>query len=241
MAKKDAAQSAGKPAKTSRTKQLIESYRITKERDPKIGLWVAGTFVLAAALGFVLFHLVGGSGVLGIVVSIIGAVLFGTLGALIVFGRRAQRSAYDSMEGQVGAAAAALNMLRRGWNVTPAVAFTKQQDVVHRVVGPPGIVLVGEGHAGRVKSLLVSERKKHERVAYEVPISEVVCGREEGQVPLPKLMRHLQKMKRQLKPADMTDVLNRLKALDANRSAVPLPKGPMPTSMKGMRSQMRGR
>jgi hypothetical protein len=39
----------------------------------------------------------------------------------------------------------------------------------------------------------------------------------------------------------MTDVLARLKALDANRSNIPLPKGPMPTSMKGQRQNMRGR
>ena len=160
---------------------------------------------------------------------------------LIVFSRKAQTAAYSQMEGQAGAAAAALNVLKRGWKVDPAVGFTKQQDVVHRVVGPPGIVLVGEGQSTRVRSLLASERRKHERVAAEVPITEVVCGRGEGEVPLPKLMRHLQKMKRQLRPADMTDLLHRLKALDATRGALPLPKGPVPTSMKGMRGQMRGR
>ena len=31
------------------------------------------------------------------------------------------------------------------------------------------------------------------------------------------------------------------RALDANRSNIPLPKGPVPTSMKGMRQNMRGR
>ncbi len=39
----------------------------------------------------------------------------------------------------------------------------------------------------------------------------------------------------------MTDILNRLKALDANRSTIPIPKGPVPTSMKGMRQNMNGR
>ena len=115
---------------------------------------------------------------------------------MIIFGRRAQRAAYDQMDGQRGSAAAALNMLRRGWKVDPAIAFTKQQDVVHRVVGPPGIVLVGEGNPTRVKQLLVNERRKHERVAAETPIHEVVCGRGEGEVPLPKLVRHVQKLGR---------------------------------------------
>jgi hypothetical protein len=112
---------------------------------------------------------------------------------------------------------------------------------VHRVVGPPGIVLVGEGNPHRLRQLMTSERRKHERVAAEVPIHEIICGREEGQVPLPKLARRIQKLGRQVKPAEMTDILNRLKALDAQRSAIPLPKGPIPTNMKGMRGNMRGR
>lgn len=229
------------PSSMNRRQQLVETYRITKRSDRHIGLILLGTFLVVGLLGFVVFRVLPGSGAIEWVLSVVGGILFGTLAVLIVFSRRAQKAAYSQMEGQPGAAAAALNVLRRGWKVAPAVAFTKQQDVVHRVVGPPGIVLVGEGNPGRVRQLLTSERRKHERVAAEVPITEVVCGRGEGEVPLPKLMRHLQKMKRQLRPADMTDVLNRIKAMDANRSAVPLPKGPVPTSMKGMRSQMRGR
>jgi hypothetical protein len=88
---------------------------------------------------------------------------------------------------------------------------------------------------------MTAERRKHERVASEVPIHEVVCGNGEGQVPLPKLVKHVQKLGKSVKPAEMTDILNRLKALDATRSNIPLPKGPVPTSMKGMRGQMRGR
>jgi hypothetical protein len=48
-------------------------------------------------------------------------------------------------------------------------------------------------------------------------------------------------MPKALKPAQMTDILQRIKALDANRSNIPMPKGPVPTSMKGMRGNMRGR
>jgi hypothetical protein len=133
-------------------------------------------------------------------------------------------------------------MLKRGWKTEPVIAFTKQQDVVHRVVGPPGIVLVGEGTShSRLRQLMISERRKHQRVASEFPIHEVVVGHGEGEVPLPKLVRHVSKLGRAVKPADMTDLLNRLKAMDANRSNIPLPKGPVPTSMKGMRQNMRGR
>jgi hypothetical protein len=229
------------PEKMSRTKQFIETYRMARKSDPRLGLWVLGSFLLGAAVGFGIFWLLPSSGILHIVLSVVGALLLGTLLAMIVFGRRAQKAAYTQMEGQPGAAAAALRMLRRGWKSDPVIAFTKQQDIVHRVVGPPGIVLVGEGNPHRLRQLMTSERRKHERVASEVPIHEVVCGNGEGQVPLPKLARHIQKLGRSVKPAEMTDILNRLKALDANRSAIPLPKGPVPTSMKGMRQNMRGR
>ena len=225
--------------KMSRRKQIVQTYRMAKKSDTRIGLWIALAFLVGAAVGFGLFFFLPGPGLL---FPIIGALLFGFLAAMIIFGRRAQRAAYDQMDGQRGSAAAALNMLRRGWKVDPAIGFTKQQDVVHRVVGPPGIVLVGEGSPTRVKQLLVNERRKHERVAAETPIHEVVCGRGEGEVPLPKLVRHVQKLgKKGLKPAEMTDLLYRIKALDANRSNIPLPKGPVPTSMKGHRGNLRGR
>jgi hypothetical protein len=227
---------------TSRRAQIMQTYQMAKRTDRHLGLIILGVFVVGAAVGFGLMWLLPGSGVLSLVISIIGALLIGALCALLVFGRRAQRAAYQQMEGQPAAAAGALQMLRRGWKVDPVVGFTKQQDVVHRVVGPPGIVLVGEGSSpNRVRQLLATERKKHERVAYEVPIHEIVAGRGEGEVPLPKLVRHVQKLGRSVKPAEMTDILQRLKALDAQRGKLPLPKGPVPTSMKGMRSQQRGR
>lgn len=230
------------PEKMSRRKQFAQTYRMAHKTDRALPWWILGTFVLGAAVGFVVLWLLPGSGTLSLVLSIVSALLLGVLGALIIFGRRAQNAAYSQMEGQPGAAAAALQMLRRGWKVEPVVAFTKQQEVVHRVVGPPGIVLVGEGSSpNRLRSLLVTERRKLERVVADTPITEVVCGNGEGQVPLTKLVRHVTKIGKLVKPAEMTDILGRLRAFDANRSNIPLPKGPMPTSMKGMRGNQRGR
>ncbi|MGO4258913.1 DUF4191 domain-containing protein [Marmoricola sp. RAF53] len=231
MAKKD-------PSKPGRIKQIIETYQLTRKNDPRIGWILLGVFLLAGGAGFALvLLLLRGS----LVFPIVFGVLTGILGVLIVFGRRAQRAALGSIEGQPGAAAAALGMLRRGWKTDPAIAFTKQQDVIHRLVGPPGIVLIAEGNPNRLKPLMASERRKHERVAAETPIHEVYVGDGPGEVPLTKLVKHVSKLGRNIKPAQMTDVLARLKALDANRSNVPLPKGPVPTSMKGARQNMRGR
>ncbi|WP_323790950.1 DUF4191 domain-containing protein [Nocardioides sp.] len=229
------------PLKMSRRRQVVETYRMSKQGDPRIGLWMLGSFLVFGALGFGLFTLLPGSGTAKMVFAIIGGVMIGFLAMMIVFSRRAQNAAFKRLEGQAGAGARALSMLRRGWRVDEVVGFTKQQDMVHRVVGPPGIVLVGEGNPNRLKALMAGERRKHERVASETPIHEVIVGNGEGQVPLPKLMKHVRKLGRQVKPAEVTDLLARLRALDAQRPKVPLPRGPVPTSMKGMRGNMRGR
>jgi len=227
-----------KPAGSGRTAQLLQAYRLTKEVDPKIGLILLATFLFAAAVAYALLFLIPPGWV---VVDVMLAVMIGVLAALIVFTRRATAAQYKQIEGKPGAALAALSLLKRGWHTDQAVAFNRNQDVVHRVVGPPGIVLVGEGNPTRLKQLLAQERVKHTRVAADAPLHEVVVGYGEGQVPLPKLSKTVSRMKRQVKPAEITDIRARLKALDATRSAVPMPKGPVPTSMKGMRGNLRGR
>jgi hypothetical protein len=239
MAKKDKA-STNDPAKMSRRRQIVETYRMTKESDRVIGLWMLGAFLVFGAVGFGIFWILPGTGTFALVISIIGGTMVGLLAMMIIFSRRAQRAGYNRLSGQVGGGARALTMLRRGWKVDEVIGFTKQQDLVHRVVGPPGIVLVGEGNAHRLRQLMASERRRHERVASDIPIHEVVVGDDEGQVPIRKLVKHVQKLGRKVKPAEITDLLARLRALDAARPKVPMPKGPVPTSMKGLRSQMRG-
>src|SRR4051794_13328212 len=219
----------------NRRQQFTATWKMAREHDKALVPWVLGAAVLAGAAMFALSRFIMGSGYLFWFITILTTILAAVLAGLIVFGRRAQRAMYGRIDGQIGAAASALSMLRKGWKTDPMVAFTKQQDVVHRVVGPPGIVLVGEGNATRLKALLATERKKHARVVPDVPIHEVICGNGENEVTLAKLVKHVTKLGRGVTPASQTDVLNRLKALDANRNALAMPKGPMPTSMKGQR------
>jgi hypothetical protein len=223
--------------KPKRTSQLRQAYKATKALDPQLGLILLSVFVGVAAVAGLAIGFLAQTLIFGIIIGL----LAGSLATLIVFGRRAQAANYGSLEGKPGAAAAALGMLRRGWKVEPMVAFTKQQDLVTRVVGPPGIVLIGDGNVNRLKPLMASERRRHAQVASETPIHEVYLGDGEGQVPLRKIVRHVSKMKRAIKPAEMTDILQRLKAVDARRGTMPIPKGPVPTSMKGQRSNLRGR
>ncbi|HEX7738732.1 MAG TPA: DUF4191 family protein, partial [Marmoricola sp.] len=136
--------------KTGRIKQIVSTYRLAKQGDPQLGLILLGVFVVVGVLGFVLAVLT----LKGVVFPIVFGVLVGSLATLIVFGRRAQRSALAQIEGKPGAAASALGLLRRGWTTEPMIGFTKQQDVVTRLVGPPGIVLIGEGNPNRLKPLI---------------------------------------------------------------------------------------
>ena len=231
MAKKDAAEK-----KQGRLKQILAAYRMTAKQDKKIGWVLLGVFFGIAAIFAVLAIFVGPWfvwTVLGIPVAL--------LATTVIFGRRVERAAYKQIEGQTGAAASALQTLRRGWTVSPAIAVTKNADIVHRVVGRPGIVLVGEGQASRVKNLLGAERKKHERVAGGAPVTVLVAGDGDGEIGIRKLSKHVMKLPPVLQPSEITDLLARLKALDAVRPQVPMPKGPLPTSMKGVRQAMKGR
>jgi uncharacterized protein DUF4191 len=229
MAGKDAKPAKAKkdPAtpKSSRTGQIRAAYKMTRQVDPLVG-WITlgvglAAFVVVLAIGFIVGQ--------PIIFGLFG-LMVGFLAATIIFGRRAEKAAFAQVEGQPGAAAAALNMLRRGWTVTPGVAATRNQDIVHRAVGRAGVVLVGEGSPARVGSLLASERKKVSRFVPDVPIYEVQAGNEEGQVPLRRLNSKLMKMPRNLKNDQVTEVNRRLKALGTMN--LPIPKGPMPKGMK---------
>ena len=144
---------------------------------------------------------------------------------MLLFGRFAQTAQYSTIEGQPGAAAAVLQSMRGNWTVTPAIAANRNMDVVHRAVGRPGVVLVGEGSPTRLPSLLAAEKKRVARVAFDVPIHDYQVGDGQGQIPLRKLQRKIMKLPRDLKGTEVADLNFRLKALPQTLQA---PKGPMP-------------
>lgn len=221
-------QTEGTPGgKSGRVAQMRAAYVMTREQEPRIGLLLIGILLASIAVFTGIGFLVGSPlywGVLGLPM--------GVLAATIVFGRRVERAAYTRIEGQLGAGASALQTLRRGWTIEPSVAVTRNQDVVHRAVGRPGIVLVGEGSSNRIGHLLANEKRKHARVAPETPIYDIIVGDGEGQVPLRRLAKHVMRLPANLRPAQVNELLRRLKALSANRQQVPIPKGPLPKGMK---------
>ncbi|OUZ09483.1 hypothetical protein BHE97_10530 [Aeromicrobium sp. PE09-221] len=224
-----------------RIAQMRQAYRNTKQTDPRLGWILLAIWVVTAAITATLSTLLVGTGWFSIILTVFLSIAVASLATITVFGRRAEKSMYQQAEGQLGAGGAALTMLRRGWTVKQAVGFNKQQDVVHRVIGRPGVILVGEGSPGRTKNLLTSEAKKHARIVGEdVPVTMLMVGRGEGEVPLPKLVKTVRKLPKKIKGAQQTEVLYKVKALDSMRPAAPMPRGPMPTSMKGARKMMRG-
>jgi hypothetical protein len=197
-------------------KQFRLVWKQLREVDDRFGIYV----FLGAIVGLLV-----GVGV-GFLITIwampLFGVLFAGLGALATFNRRVQKAQYSAIEGQPGAAAAVLNTMRGQWFVTPAVAITAKQDMVHRVVGRPGIVLVGEGASQRVKGLLAKERKRLSKVAGDTTVTTIVVGERDGEVPLKKLQVRISKLPRNLKKTEVPKLERRLKPLD---KAPPIPKG----------------
>ncbi len=219
-----------KAVRKRKTAQVRAAFTMTRRSDPKMLPIVLG-IVLAVLLAFVLIGFLVGHPIYFSILGLLAAAAAGT----IVFSRRAQAAAFGQVEGQPGAAAAVLQSMRGDWRVTPAVEVTRTSDLVHRVVGRPGVILVAEGGT-RTRELLIAQGKKVRRVIGETPVYEVVVGDADQQVPLRKLSSHLTKLPRNLKPAQVNTIDARLKAINLT---VPMPKGPLPKGLKMPRGKMR--
>src|SRR4051812_42528449 len=207
----------------SQVGMIKQAYTLTRKNDPKLPWILLITFVAVFAVVELIAVLLGSPWLFLPI-----AILLGALAALVIFGRRAQGTAYRQVEGQPGAAAWVLEGMRGDWRVTSGVAGTTQLDAVHRVLGRPGIVLVAEGSPGRVRNLLAQEKKKVARVVGDTPIYDIIVGDDEGQVPLRKLSAHVMKLPRNLTAAEVNALGRRMSALGGPRmppAGGPLPRG----------------
>jgi hypothetical protein len=217
----------GRP-KVSRLKKLggqarmmKQAYSLTRTNDPKLP-WIMLIAFVAVAAVIELIGILIDSPFLFLPLALVA----GALAALIVFGRRAQGSAYRQVEGQPGAAAWVLEGMRGDWRVSSGVAGTAQLDAVHRVLGRPGVILVAEGVPSRVRGLLAQEKKKVARIVGDTPIYDIVVGDDEGQIPLRKLSSHVMKLPRNLTAAEVNALGRRMSAMGGSR--MPVPGGPLP-------------
>jgi hypothetical protein len=210
--------------KKVRFQTFRDAYKVTKSVKPWIGAGIFGVFAITWAIGIAIGIFVGHPIYLGFVTLPVAL-----LAAMFFFTRIASSAAYVSIEGQMGAGASVLMAIRKGWITTPAVAVTKNQDMVHRSIGRAGIVLTGEGTQA-VRTMLQDERRKAERFAPGVPVIEIYVGDGADQVPLRKLQKRLAKLPKKLSAHQMREVRARFKAVGG--MSMPIPKGPMP---KGIR------
>jgi hypothetical protein len=234
------AKAARKAAGKERRRQLWQAFTIQRQEDKRLLPYMIGAFVLIVGVSVATAVWSGGSTMITMIP--LGVVL-GVLVAFIIFGRRAQRSVYRKAEGQTGAAAWALDNLRGKWRVTPGVAATGNFDAVHRVIGRPGIILVAEGSASRLKPLLAQEKKRTARLVGDIPIYDIIVGNGDGEVPLAKLERHLTRLPANITVKQMDSLESRLSALGSRAGTAAMPKGPLPATakMRGVQRTVRRR
>lgn len=230
-AAKKAAAKQKRQASMARFKQMFEAFKMQRREDRLLLPLMLGAF-LGVTLVVFLLGLIWGLHWFFLPVGI----ALGVLAAVIIFGRRVQSNVYRKAEGQPGAGGWALENLRGKWHLSQAVSGTSQLDAVHRVIGRPGVVLVGEGAPHRVKNLMSQEKKRVSRLVGDTPIYEFVVGNEQGQVPISKLQSRIMKLPRNINAGQVDSLDKRLSALASRNDS--MPKGPMPQGAK-MRNMQR--
>jgi hypothetical protein len=214
----------GAPEKQSQLAVVKDAYRLVKKDSPLAVFWCLLVFVLILTFGVIIGYNLDHPIYAGFL-----SLPLAFLAAFFLFTRYANTAAFSSIEGQIGAGASVLMSIRRGFLTTPAVNVNRNQDMVHRVSGKAGIILVGEGGFG-VKSLILDEKRKMERFLSGVPVTEVIVGDGEGQVSIRKLQKHLKKLPKKLSTVQLREVRARVKSVGGLN--LPMPKGPMPTNIR---------
>jgi hypothetical protein len=165
-------------------------------------------------------------------------VLVALFAALIVLNLRSNAAMMNAAEGQPGAAAQIVENLRGDWRVRPAASSTTQFDMVHVVIGRPGVILLGEGQPQRVRGLMGQEKRRLSKVIGSAPIYDYVIGKNEGELSVRKLRSTFMKLPRNLTGKDVNALDKRLGALMARPQ---MPKGAIPKSMRPARGQRQQR
>ncbi|MGI9194906.1 MAG: DUF4191 domain-containing protein [Candidatus Nanopelagicus sp.] len=222
--KEEAVAKGDAPKKQSQLAVVKDAYRLVKKDSPLAVVWCLLIFVLVLTFGIIIGNNLGHPIYAGFITL---PVAF--LAAFFLFTRYANTAAFASIQGQLGAGASVLMSIKRGFVTTPAVNVNRDQDMVHRVSGKAGIILVGEGGFG-VKSLMQDEKRKMERFLSGVPVTEVLVGDNSGQVSIRKLHKHLKKLPKKLNTAQLREVRARLRSVGGLN--LPMPKGPMPTNVR---------
>lgn len=214
-----------------RLKQIGQVIKFTAQQDKLFVPLLAGAILIPLAL--TVLGIVLGLSLIYIPIGIMVALL----AAVIVLNLRSNAAMMNAAEGQPGAAPQLIENMRGDWRVRPAASSTTQFDMVHVVIGRPGVILIGEGQPQRVRGLLGQEKKRLAKVIGNAPMFDYVIGNEEGQLPIRKMRTTLMRLPRSLNGKDVNALDTRLGALMARPQ---MPKGAIPKNMrptKGIRQQ----
>ena len=231
------------PKKKRRLAQYLQnikdSYTVSRRSYPWIGWAMLAVLATCLALGAAIalgygLHLWYWL-VLGLMLAFV--INMGLLTFLV------RRASFSQLEGRPGAAKVVLDQFSRGWYVeSEPVAFTKDQDLVWRLVGRPGVVLVAEGPSTRTRRMLAEEERKVHRLLSTVPIHTLQVGTDAGQVrltDLSKTLRQLPTKPTSLTDSEITQVSKRLTSMAGKN--LPIPKHIDPNRVRPDRRAMRGR
>ena len=214
------------PGKRRFYHNLLDAYRLSARTYPALPWILLGT--AAAIIGAFMLT----AWIIHGIMTAITAVL-----ALLTFLTR--RALFAQVEDTAGAVKVALQQIQRGWIIPEQpVAYTREQDLVWRIVGRPGVVLISEGPSTRVRGLLQTEARRVTKVMRNVPVHQIQVGREEGQVALRDLQRELRRLKNTLTSEEVPQVSSRINALRSGEP--PIPKGIDPMRARPSRRALRG-
>ncbi|OHO55473.1 hypothetical protein HMPREF2635_05175 [Corynebacterium sp. HMSC035E02] len=223
--------------------QMWQAFNMQRKQDKALIPIMLAAFLGVGLLFFLIGLLFNGQWFMLIIGLGLGAML-----AMFLFTRRLERDMYKKVEDQPGVAGWALEQQLRNtvgvvWKVKHGVAATRQQDLVHRVIGNSGVIFVVEGDRKRVAPTLNRLKKRVDRLAGGVPVYEVFVGSGEDEVPVSKLRTHIMKLPRNYNKNETYENIRRIEAMDDLPGTTPgLPKGPMPRqaqNMAGMNRRMR--
>jgi len=214
--------------------QFGEQIRFLRGVDPKavpVAILIGvGTFIAIALFGAVLTNL----SFLGTIIWAILGLVAGYLSALLTLTNRANKAIFKKYANEPGRISLTVGTLTRriykGTN-QPVAVNARTKDMVFRVVGPAGVVLMGEGSKTSTQQLLEDERRKTQRVASGVTVHTFYTSEDGNGVPIAALHKKVNKLKRTLTKAEIRAVQNRLSAMDS-RGGLPIPKGIDPTKMR---------
>lgn len=234
MAKKEKVK---KPKGNGIFSQFRDQVKFLKDADPK----ALPLGILFAALMFVFITIGGaiitGLAFLGMVIWVILAIVTAYLTLLLTLTRRANSAIFKKYEDEPGRISITVGTLtRRRWkgNNQPVAINARTKDMVFRIVGPAGVVLMAEGSKTSARALLEDERRKVQRLASGVTVHTFYSSQDGEGIPLGQLHKKVAKLKRTLNRAEINAVQNRLASIDS-RSGLPIPKGIDPMKMRASR------